>query len=181
MNRTDWTTIERTANGETYRFDCYSYDTRHGFAHYAELRDGGGRVLGEHRAYYLNRTWERWRYQSACVQIVRDLIDEERRAARLEWMDARGYKRMNDKRRAEYEAARVETARGRGMRALLFALEDRPTAYEDACGARERAVLLDGPVSVETVETAPGHEVYRIVGASGASCLWDQADKRFVG
>ena len=181
MNRTDWTTIEHKANGETYRFRCYSYDTRHGFAHYAELTDGDGRVLGEHRAHYLNRTWERYRYQSACVQIVRTLLDEERRAARLEWMDARGYKRMSDKRRTEYEAVCVETDREQTLRALLFALEGRPSAYDDACGARERAVLLDGPVGVETVETAPGHEVYRIIGASGASCLWDKIENRFVG
>ena len=181
MNRTDWTTIERTANCETYHFHCYSYDTRHGFAHYAELTDGDGRVLGEHRAYYLNRTWEQWRYQSACVQIVRDLVADERERAKRAWMSGRGYKRMSARRAAEYLSNRSETDREQTLRALLFALEGRPSAYDDACGARERAVLLDGPVSVETVKTAPGHEVYRIIGASGASCLWDKIENRFVG
>ena len=59
--------------GHGVMFECSARDTRNGFAHDATMIIDGRRIVST-TAYYLNRTWEHWRFQSACLSCVSDLI-----------------------------------------------------------------------------------------------------------
>lgn len=173
-------TINYNVDGHEARFECSTRDNRSGFVHEATLFIDGDRI-GSASIQYYNRTWERFTYQSVMFDVVDTALEADRSAALEAWKAARGYKRLTKQRAEEYEAARVETDTGRTLRALRFAIYYMPTAHSSVCGVRERDTLRDTPLEIVPVDSAPGHEVYRIIGASGASCLWDQVDKRFVG
>lgn len=74
--------------GRNVRFECDAGATRDGFVHHAKLFIDG-KLAGKHNAYYLNRAWESWRYQSACLGLCSKQI--ENRAAYLK----DEYKRRN--------------------------------------------------------------------------------------
>ena len=56
-------------------FVCEFRNTRHGFAHDVTMFVDG-REQSKATCHYLNRTWERWNYQSACISAARKLKDE---------------------------------------------------------------------------------------------------------
>lgn len=86
----------------TFTFVCRSRNTRHGFAHDAELFCEDFPCNGiETSCFYLNRTWERYEYQSVMFKAVRmyqDIIYDDIKST---WMIDHGYSRMNEKRRQE--------------------------------------------------------------------------------
>lgn len=65
-----------TIGGNTYTFVNESGDTRHGFKHVSTLFKNN-REVSKNTAYYLNRTWECYRYQSAMKGAVYTLIDSK--------------------------------------------------------------------------------------------------------
>jgi hypothetical protein len=54
---------------EKYNVVCNSADTRNGFKHVASLCRNGERIA-ETKICYLNRTWERFTYESVLEKIV---------------------------------------------------------------------------------------------------------------
>ncbi len=70
--------IKRIINGNEYTFSCISGDTRNGFKHVATLFKNCEEMTTG-KCYYFNRTWESYRYQSACKQAVNMLIEETKR------------------------------------------------------------------------------------------------------
>lgn len=92
------TTFDYQAPHGHYTATCYAYDTRSGFAHHCDFS-----WIGSATAYYYNRTWESYPYQSVLEQAVGTALEEENRLRR-DWMDDRGYLRMTAKRRQELEA-----------------------------------------------------------------------------
>lgn len=70
-----------------FTFYCRSASTRHGFKHEVELYNGGY-YINEGTCYYLNRTWESWNYQSACIQAVNNeltrIYNETKQCYKLE-------------------------------------------------------------------------------------------------
>ena len=91
------------ANGHHFEFICKDRDTRNGFAHDATLIcDGGDWDPLEGTCHYLNRTWERYTYQSVMQKVVGDRARDEVERAKRDYMEARGYERMTAKRRAEF-------------------------------------------------------------------------------
>lgn len=107
-------------NGRIYTFICRSRDTRHGFAHDAELFLGDGYLVGEATCRYLNRTWERYRYQSVMIEVISQKIDKLIAAAVSEFKHREGISRITEKRRPALEAY-IENARAHN--ALWFELE----------------------------------------------------------
>lgn len=68
--------ITKTIDGTVYRFICETRNTRNGFKHTAMLFEGDNHFYYEKATcHYLNRTWESWRYQSACRECVYKVIE----------------------------------------------------------------------------------------------------------
>lgn len=86
----------------TYTFYCDSRGTRHGFKHVCELY-----VDGYHDAdatcYYLNRTWECYKYQSAMLAAIGNLIEQHTQRLMEQFKDENGYARMTAKRCDEFQ------------------------------------------------------------------------------
>ena len=88
-------------NFHVCEFANTSRSTRNGFAHDTTLYIGGVEV-GRATCHYLNRTWERYAYQTVMTKCVNSLILPVIEIARADWMEARGYKRMSPRRRDEF-------------------------------------------------------------------------------
>lgn len=58
---------------DTYNVVCNTKDTRNGFKHTASLCKKGVRIY-ETKICYLNRTWERFTYESILLKVVEDFI-----------------------------------------------------------------------------------------------------------
>ena len=56
-------------NGEEITFRCYTTDTRSGFCHTAHLM-GWKYSISDTKVSYYNRTWERFRYESALKRAI---------------------------------------------------------------------------------------------------------------
>lgn len=61
-------------NGNEYQFVNNSRSTRNGFAHDTTLFIDG-REHGKASCYYLNRTWESYRYQTVMQRCISNIID----------------------------------------------------------------------------------------------------------
>lgn len=94
--------ITMTVNGKRVEFVCDSRNTRHGFAHDASMFVDGRHESKGH-CYYLNRTWESWTYQSACLTAANNAESywTDRLLQAFKW--THGIKRMTAKRREEFE------------------------------------------------------------------------------
>lgn len=58
-----------TLKGAKYEVFCLSADTRNGFKHEVELQKNGF-IMAKAKICYLNRTWERYTYESAIHKAV---------------------------------------------------------------------------------------------------------------
>ncbi len=58
-----------TRKGITFEVFCQSGSTRHGFKHTVELWQNGY-YIAEAKICYLNRTWERYRYESTIHKAI---------------------------------------------------------------------------------------------------------------
>lgn len=89
-------------NGNVYEFVNETKDTRHGFAHVSTLLINNYEAM-KHRCNYLNRTWERYRYQTSMKGCMCDLIEELIERLKEQFMTVNMYGKMTDKRRKEFE------------------------------------------------------------------------------
>lgn len=94
--------ISRQVNGETVSFFCSFRDRRGGFAHDAELMLDGRPTGVTASVNYINRTWERYEYQTVCQRIAREMMRRNEEAARAGFMAARGWRRMTKARAVEF-------------------------------------------------------------------------------
>lgn len=90
--------IDITVNNKTYTFICEWHDTRSGFAHDCTLFINDSEVTTAH-CYYINRTWERWSYQSVCVEAINNLIAWLKEHITSGFKEANNYKRLTPARR----------------------------------------------------------------------------------
>ena len=182
---TSHATHEFAIEGNTARFFCYSHDTRNGFAHTAEYTGPyAWDVENVHTCHYLNRTWELYRYQSACMGIAREMLENARDSLKREWMDARGYARMTAARREAFK--REDLTRDPEYRyasTLVFAIECGPHFYHLRNRAGERELnVLDHVQDIEFVQMDAGAPVFRIWGEEYThSILWHDGRREFVG
>ena len=63
-------------NGQEYSFRCFSQNTRYGFRHVCEVMDEFVRPVVKVSCPYYNRTWERFRYESALLKAARGIPQE---------------------------------------------------------------------------------------------------------
>ena len=81
---------------------CSRRDTRNGFAHDCHMFIDGQEAAAE-TCYYLNRTWERYDFQSVILKAVGAARDAYADLLRRRFKDQRGYMRMTPKREAEFK------------------------------------------------------------------------------
>ena len=96
---------------------CDSRDTRNGFAHDCHMFIDGHETAAE-TCYYVNRTWERYYFQSVILKAVGAARDAYADRLRRRFKDQRGYMRMTPKREAEFEAWAASTEAGYMYRVL---------------------------------------------------------------
>lgn len=89
-------------NGHRVEFINEFVDCRDGFAHETTMYLDGD-YKNSARCKYLNRTWERYRYQSVMCSAVYDLIDARKDRLMDMFKAEKGYKKMTDKRLEEYK------------------------------------------------------------------------------
>ena len=77
------------------------HSTRSGFAHETELYIDGWHAAAA-RCRYINRTWERYSYQSVMLEAVHKLQEEETARERAYFLQVNGYKNMMASRRTAF-------------------------------------------------------------------------------
>ena len=95
--------IRMTIDGHDISFVCSSRDTRSGFAHDATIFIDG-RDCGTSHAYYLNRTWERYAYESVCLSRVSDLTAARMADLKYDYKISKGLTRLTAKHKAALDA-----------------------------------------------------------------------------
>ena len=85
--------IRMTIDGRDVSFVCTSRDTRSGFAHDATIFING-LDCGSATCHYINRTWERYSYESVCLSVVSGLIDRRKARLKDDYKDANGLTRL---------------------------------------------------------------------------------------
>lgn len=86
----------------TFTFCCNSRSTRYGFAHDCTMFVGGY-VAAEVSAYYLNRTWEAYRFQTVQQSAIYKVMQDRKENMLQAFKEAHGYKKMTASRRADFE------------------------------------------------------------------------------
>lgn len=90
-------------NGHKLELVCSHRNTRGGFAHDCTLLVDDRDECSRSR-HYVNRTWERYAYQSVILHVLDTYADGLESILRKRFKDAHGYKRMNPARETELEA-----------------------------------------------------------------------------
>lgn len=75
---------------------------RYNFQHVSTLFIDGVKEM-THVSTYINRTWERYTYQTAMLGAVDDLIEQGKKAELERFKTEHGIKRLTAERRAEFE------------------------------------------------------------------------------
>ena len=90
-----------TVDGREVEFVNNWRDTRYGFAHDTTLFINGRRVA-ENTCHYINRTWERYTYQSVMRGAVYGLIEDRENFLKDKFKDEKGYKKLTPQRKIEF-------------------------------------------------------------------------------
>ena len=73
-----------------------SRSTRNGFAHDSELYINDN-FRGNHSCFYINRTWECYRYQTVMIGLVSKLIEERKNYIKAEYKSENNIVRLTQK------------------------------------------------------------------------------------
>ena len=84
-----------------FNFYCRTENTRHGFKHIVQLFENGI-ITSTGTCYYINRTWEKWNYQSACLTAMHNKIDKIIDNELKCFKAYHNYDRMTTKRKEEF-------------------------------------------------------------------------------
>lgn len=87
------------ANGQNFEFVNTSGNTRNGFFHQTQLTTNGHFV--KTKCFYLNRTWERFTYQSVMLKAVSILIEERAEEITKKYKFENNIERLTAKRKEE--------------------------------------------------------------------------------
>ena len=94
---------EFTVNGKKVQFANNSRGTRSGFAHDTSFFVNG-HLYREATCHYLNRTWERYTFQSVMRKAVYDAREAQENYLKNTYMTAKGYKKLTAKRAEAFKA-----------------------------------------------------------------------------
>ena len=111
-------TIKRIARGVEFTFYCEAYDTRNGFAHRCDVYMNGERIASN-KSFYLNRTWESYKYQSVMRGAIYGAMNVARDDIKARFKESHGYKRMTEARERELEKVYEENEYLKTLEELL--------------------------------------------------------------
>lgn len=135
-------------NRHNFEIACSSRNTRNGFAHHCTIIIDGRDCGVEATCHYLNRTWERYAYQTVMLKAAREQIARLIEWEREDFMRDRGYERMTAKRKAEFLNYLETECDNNSLRTYvcLYELIENydlmAPPYSDWYGHRPRAVKL---------------------------------------
>lgn len=106
----EYTRLFECNNGFKIMLSADSRNTRHGFAHDAKITvyPNNGTFCGysvSAHCYYLNRTWERYTFQTVLQRVCRAAMACRADELRPGFMERNGYKKLTKKRAAEFTEA----------------------------------------------------------------------------
>ena len=97
--------ISKSVNGVNFSFVCDGWSNSRAWGQLVVLMDDRGVEVSRCKIRYYNRTWESWRFQSACRGAVDSLIENKRREAVEAYKKRTGTKRLTeDKKRTIFAA-----------------------------------------------------------------------------
>ena len=140
----DWYFIKKEIGNAKFTFWVRSRNTRHGFAHDAELWMDG-KMISSDTAHYLNRTWEAYQFQSVMRGAVHNAINDARAMITAEEKEKRGWKRLTVARKNEIEAIIDENSGIMVLRELDEHVKNRTYGTEEE---GERLKTLDAMLAV---------------------------------
>lgn len=111
-----------TVNGREYEFINSSRNTRSGFAHDTTLFIDG-RYTEESSCHYINRTWERYTYQTVMRKCIDNMITEEYNRFIDNYKAEYNIKRMTAEKRAEAEEVFYELSEIKELQKVYKLLE----------------------------------------------------------
>lgn len=141
-------TFHFVVNLTNFEIVCSSRNTRDGFAHHCTILVNGEDRGIEATCFYLNRTWERYAYQSVMLKAAREQIARLIEWEREDYMAARDWQRMTAKRREEFAQYLDTECDNNALRSYVCLYEQienydlMTPPYPDWYGHRPRAVKL---------------------------------------
>ena len=143
--------IRKSVNGIEFAFASEFKDSRNGFSHVCDLYANGEWIASAKR-HYLNRTWERYRYQSVMLDSIRTVQERMKAGAVSEYKREHGIQRLRAENRERVEAEAEQNPLYKTLEAL------RQIVYESEYGTEEegkRLEQLDSILaSLEALKTA---------------------------
>ena len=97
--------ISKSVSGVNFSFVCDGWSNSRAWGHLVVLMDDRGVEISRCKIRYYNRTWEAWRFQSACRGAVDNLIENRRREAVEEYKKRTGAKRLTEAKKKAIFAA----------------------------------------------------------------------------
>jgi len=80
-------------NKKHFGFFCHAYDRYGGFTHESHLIDlNKNWIIESGKCHYINRTWERFSYQSTLLQTVHKAIERRKESIKINYQ----YENKND-------------------------------------------------------------------------------------
>lgn len=90
--------------GRNFEARCTSRDTRNGFAHDCTVHDDNYNDCATAHCYYLNRTWERFTYESVLHEAIYQMAQEKADRLVERWKEENGKSRISKEKREELTA-----------------------------------------------------------------------------
>lgn len=94
--------INKVINGVKFTFVCESWCTRNSWGHEVTLYKNDTFKVGHTKIRYYNRTWESYMYQSAIKNVIYDVLEKIKTAAKKYFLTLYNYKVMTKKRVAAF-------------------------------------------------------------------------------
>lgn len=89
-------------DGVKFTLVCESWSTKNSWGHEVTLYKNDTVQVGRVRIRYYNRTWECYQYQSAIQNVIYNVIEEIKAAAKKVFLRVHNYKVMTKKRAAAF-------------------------------------------------------------------------------
>lgn len=89
-------------NGVKFTFVCESWNTRNSWGHKVTLYKNDKVIIGQTKIRYYNRTWESYQFQSVIKNVIYDVLEKIKTAAKRRFLTLQNYKVMTKKRAADF-------------------------------------------------------------------------------
>jgi hypothetical protein len=89
-------------NGVKFTLVCESWNTRNSWGHEVTLYKNDTFKVGRAKIRYYNRTWESYQFQSAIKNVIIDVLEKIKVAAKKAFLTLHNYKVLTKKRAAAF-------------------------------------------------------------------------------